>query len=107
MQVSEKWGYIDKNGKMVIKPEYDKAERFSEGLAAVAINGKWGYIDKLGKFVLEPRFNEAMAFNEGLAFVKIGGYDANAIIDVIGGFDTEGKWGYVDRVGRYIWQPTK
>jgi WG containing repeat len=106
VQVSKKWGYIDKNGNMVIKPEYDKAEGFSEGLAAVAVDGKWGYIDKAGKFVIEPRFNEAEAFTEGLAFVKVGGNDANAIVDAIGSFDAEGKWGYIDKGGEYIWQPT-
>lgn len=106
VQVSNKWGYSDKNGNMIIKPEYDKAEGFSEGLAAVAVNGKWGYIDKAGKFVIEPRFNEAQSFAEGLAFVKVGGYDANAIVDVIGSFDGEGKWGYIGKAGEYIWQPT-
>jgi len=103
--VSKKWGFIDKNGSMVIKPEFDKAESFSEGLAAVAVNGKWGYIDKAGKFAIEPRFNEAEAFTEGLAFVKVGGDDANAIRDV-SGFDAEGRWGYIDISGKYIWEPT-
>jgi hypothetical protein len=106
VKVSGKWGFVDKNGGMVIKPIFDKAEGFSEGLAAVAAGGVWGYIDKTGKYAIEPRFNEAMAFNEGLAFVKIGGYDADAIIDVVGGFDTQGKWGYIDKTGKYIWQPT-
>jgi hypothetical protein len=106
VQVSEKWGYVDKNGALVIKPEFDKAEGFSEGLAAVAVNGKCGYIDRFGRFVIEPRFNEALAFTDGLAFVKVGGYDANAVNDVVGGFDAEGKWGYIDKAGAYIWQPT-
>lgn len=50
---------------MVVKPEYDKAQPFSGGLAAVAVNGKWGYIDQSGTFVIEPRFNDAEAFTEG------------------------------------------
>lgn len=106
VQVSDKWGFINKDGSMIIKPLFDKAEHFSEGLAAVAINGKWGYIDKTGKFIIEPQFNEAMPFIEGIAFVKINGYDAKAIIDVVGSFDEEGKWGYIDKTGKYIWQPT-
>jgi hypothetical protein len=28
-------GYIDKTGKIIIKPQFTKAEEFSEGLAAV------------------------------------------------------------------------
>ena len=90
---------------MVINPEYGKAEPFSEGLAAVALNGKWGYIDKNGRFVIKPRFSEAQTFSEGLAFVKVGGSDANAVRDV-SGFDAEGKWGYIDKAGSYIWQRT-
>lgn len=106
VQVSEKWGYVDKNGALAIKPEFDDAQGFSEGLAAVAVNGKWGYIDRFGRFVIEPRFNEALAFTDGLAFVKVGGYDANAVNDVVGSFDAEGKWGYINKSGAYIWEPT-
>lgn len=28
----------------VVLPQYDEAREFSEGLAAVLIDGKWGYI---------------------------------------------------------------
>lgn len=106
VRVSEKWGFIDKTGKMLIKPRFDKAEGFSDGFAAVAVKGKWGFIDNTGKFVIEPRFNEAGSFRNGLAFVKISGYDAYEIVDVIGHFDREGKWGYIDKTGKYIWEPT-
>ena len=46
-------GFIDKNGNEIVKPEYDNAYDFSEGLAAVAKDFKWGFIDKTG--------NEAIA----------------------------------------------
>lgn len=70
------------------------------------MNGKWGYVDRTGWFVIEPRFNEAKPFIDGLAFVKIGGYDAKAVIHVIGLLDSSGKWGYIDKTGAYVWQPT-
>ena len=47
-----KWGFIDKQGKMVINPQFDYAGDFSEGLAKVLIedgtkyNRKWGYISR-------------------------------------------------------------
>ena len=45
----DKWGYIDKKGKIVIPIQYDDAWPFSDnGLARVKVNGKWGYIDKKG-----------------------------------------------------------
>lgn len=46
-----KWGYIDKTGKMVIKPQFNCARSFSEGLARVWIDGKMGYINKTGKYI--------------------------------------------------------
>lgn len=106
VRVSKKWGFADKNGNVVIKPEFDKVEEFSEGFAAVAVKGKWGFVDQTGKFVIEPQFNEVHSFSGGLAFVKIGSHDATAIIDFVGTLDTEGKWGYIDKTGKYIWEPT-
>ena len=41
-------GLIDRTGKVVIKPQYQFAEDFSEGLCAVVIGGKYGYINKTG-----------------------------------------------------------
>lgn len=99
-------GYIDKSGKLVIdNQQIWGACEFSEGLACVQ-SGKWGFIDNTGKFVIQPQFNEAHSFVDGIAFVKIGSYDATTMIDVVGAFDTEGKWGYIDKTGKYIWQPT-
>ena len=31
-----KWGFIDKNGKVVIEPQFGEVGQFSEGLASVA-----------------------------------------------------------------------
>ena len=44
-----KYGFVDKAGKEVIPPAYEDAFDFSEGFAAVKLNGKWGFIDKTGK----------------------------------------------------------
>ena len=40
---AEKWGYLDGKGKIVISPQFDKAESFAEGLAAVKAGDNWGY----------------------------------------------------------------
>jgi hypothetical protein len=56
---------------MIIEPQFEEAGIFSEGLAAIEINGKWGYIDKSGKLVIEPQFTDAWNFSEGLAPVKV------------------------------------
>ena len=48
------WGFIDKEGKAVIAPQFDFAESFSGGLARVKIGRNEGYIDATGKFVWNP-----------------------------------------------------
>ena len=43
-----KWGFIDETGQIVIEPVYEGVAPFSEGLAAVRLDGKFGYINKAG-----------------------------------------------------------
>lgn len=62
--------YIPGMEFVVIQPQFDAAESFSEGMAQVKIGNKWGYIDKTGKLVIPPQFDEAKAFSAGLALVK-------------------------------------
>ena len=52
--MAKKYGFIDKNGKVVIEPQFDNVSAFSEGLAKVEKDGKWGFIHKSGKVVIEP-----------------------------------------------------
>ncbi|MBN2571704.1 MAG: WG repeat-containing protein [Ignavibacteriales bacterium] len=49
---NKKYGYIDKTGKIVIKPQFEWPSNFSEGLAYVRKNGKYGFIDKSGKILI-------------------------------------------------------
>jgi putative cell wall-binding protein len=42
--IKGKWGYIDKNGKMVIPTIFDEVEAASKTLLPVKLNGKWGLI---------------------------------------------------------------
>lgn len=65
----EKWGYINELGQEMIKPIYEEASLFSEGLAAVFKNNKYGYINKSGKVVVDFKFKDAEAFHHGAAVV--------------------------------------
>jgi hypothetical protein len=68
VQQEGKWGYADKNGKIIIKPQFSRAGRFSEGLALVWAGGvpltdpvvksfvRMGYIDKTGHWLITSRF---------------------------------------------------
>ncbi len=86
-------GFVDVNGKMTVPAPYEEAEPFSEGLAAVCLEGRsetseterWGYIDRSGRLVIPAKYEKCDAFREGLAAVKSGG-----------------KWGYIDHTGREV-----
>src|SRR5688572_18741627 len=89
IQQGGKWGYIDRTGKIVIKPQFVWAEEFSEGLAAIENeDGKHGYIDESGAVVIEAKFDNWTDFSEGLAAVSI-----------------DFEWGYIDRTGKWAIQP--
>ena len=53
----QKWGYLDREGNIVIKPAFSAAHAFREDLAAVKDDkGMWGFIGKDGQYVIEPMF---------------------------------------------------
>lgn len=65
------WGFADKDGNMVIAPQYEDARSFSYGYAVVKKDGKWGLIDSTGKMCIEPKFEDARDMNsKGNLFVK-------------------------------------
>jgi hypothetical protein len=90
------WGFIDETGQLVIEADFDQANDFHEGRAAVLTfspNGagvKWGYIDTDGEMVIPPQFDRAGDFRRGFAAVWV-----------------EDKLGYIDRDGRFLWPPSK
>ena len=55
---NDKYGYVDKNGNVVVDYVYDDATEQNEyGFVAVKQNGLWGSLDKEGKIVIEPKYN--------------------------------------------------
>jgi Trypsin-like peptidase domain/WG containing repeat len=62
-------GYIDKAGKFVIPPLFDRGASFREGLAAVDAGGLWGYINPSGALVINPAFKIAAHFRHHKAYV--------------------------------------
>jgi len=98
-------GYVDTSGQVVIPVTFAGARLFSEGLAAVLVDGKWGYIDRDGKMVIPPRFAEVEAFRGGRAVVRTGtAYAKNSgLIDRNGTFVVEPRYEQIGRIGDGFW----
>lgn len=72
-----KFGYIDRSGRFVIAPAYERAERFDgDALAVVMQGGKWGMVDHAGKVVVPFEYERLAAF-KGRPFTRgrRGGHD--------------------------------
>lgn len=67
--ISGKYGFKNDKGLIIIKPRFDDAGNFIEGLAWVKRNEKFGFIDGFGKEVIEIRYDRVYSFYEGLANV--------------------------------------
>lgn len=86
---SDKYGYIDLEGNMVITPQFEEAYHFYEGLAQVATkNGRKFFINQKGEKVLEPLFDDFGHFSDGLAWVE-----------------KNGKYGFIDKTGKVVIEP--
>ena len=73
VKVNGKWGFADKNGKLVISAQYEDARSFANGMAAVKIDGQWGFIDLEGNVVIQPQFADAKDFTaSGTVYVNTG-----------------------------------
>src|SRR5690625_1903603 len=56
VELDGRWGFIDREGDLVIAPEFEEAKGFYEGRAAVKSNGLYGFIDSEGRIVIEPQY---------------------------------------------------
>lgn len=80
-----KAGFVNSDGEMIIKPQYDDADQFSEGLAMVRTESGCGYIDKKGEIVIPTTYTFADSFHNGLAVVK-----------------ENGKYGFINTKGEMV-----
>jgi hypothetical protein len=81
-------GYINKEGRLVIEPQFTHGSKFSEGLAGVEKDGRFGYIDRKGELLIPLKFGRAGLFAGGLAAVEY-----------------EGRQGYIDKTGKFVIKP--
>lgn len=93
-----KWGYMNREGKIAIQPQFEAAWDFTEGLARVQVGGLRGFIDPAGKMAIEPKYFIAWEFSEGLAAVMVptGWFDKSV---------NKGYWTYIDKTGKVAVEP--
>jgi len=97
VKIDEKWGYIDKQAKEVITPEYFFANEFSNGRAIVRnSNDKHGAIDKTGKLVIDYQFDLLTDFENGHA--KFGDHKTYGLIDRSGKIVVPQEYVYIGSV---------
>lgn len=91
-----KRGYFNVNsGKIVIEPKYRRAWNFSEGLAAVQLNGYIGFLDSKGKVVIG--FNYPYYGNPLSSFTFEHGHCIVA--------DSTVKCGVINKKGEWVIKP--
>jgi WG containing repeat len=96
---NNKWGFVDKNGKLVIPPLYDRVANFSDGLAAVQVNGELGFIDISNRFVILPQFSDNISYYYYDTINNCFFY--NGVVNVM----RNDKWGLINKKGNFIVQP--
>ena len=83
-------GYRDERGGLAVEFQFDGAEPFSDGLAAVCFRDgdgaeAWGFVSPEGEMIVPAEYDGARAFDEGVGMLL-----------------SEGLWAYVDQEGRLL-----
>lgn len=77
IKTKEKWGYMNRNGEIILKPSWADAGDFKQEVAVAAIieneKTKYGFIDKKGNWIIEPQYDKLGNFSEGLALIEKNG----------------------------------
>ncbi len=68
--LNDKYGFIDKVGKVVIPAQYDAISDFSCNRAVAQQGDSFGFLDSTGNWAIKPVFTEAAPFVHGKAFVQ-------------------------------------
>ncbi len=85
---ADRWGVMDTQGRVVLPPTYKFMGIYSNGLVVAATPTGDVYLDVNGSVVLPGPYQEATDFVDGFARVKVGG-----------------RWGIIDRDGRFVHAP--
>ncbi len=102
VKADSRWGVVDKEGNILVAPQYSailyKGEgllqavaggaEYEGGLIPATKGGKWGVLDRQGRVLIVPRFDSVDDFADGMARVEEGE-----------------KYGYIDKDGKLAIPP--
>lgn len=109
-----KFGIIDKENKMLVKPMYDSITKLFNGYSIIEKDGKFGYLNEDLELVKKTIYDEAKEFLDEATFVKASNLKwacitkdmaekEKAVYDEVYNFNNtiarvkkENKWGYVN-----------
>lgn len=112
-----KYGYIDHQGKIVIRPQFYWGVDFWQGLAEVYVCGRTVSVDKNGIFhprrialagELSPkRVGEKVGFEDGVGQFKIPAIfdEALPFSEGFAAVQVDNQWGFIDTTGQMVIRP--
>src|SRR5262249_45063327 len=107
IQVNKKFGYINREGTFVIRPQFDYAAGFVDGYAEVCIGTcafvgddrtGFGFIDATGNVLGSLKYGAVGGFHEDRAAMCMGSCISFEST-------TTGQWGFVDSKGTEVIPP--
>lgn len=84
-------GFIDASGKIAIKPDFNFAYPFKDGVSLVRTDTNYGFIDRKGNFIIPAEYVNANEFSEDRAAVKL--------------TEKQNLWGYINLTGELVIEP--
>lgn len=88
---SGKWGYIDKEGTVILEPQWDLAYDFYLGYGIVSKNSLWGLIDRNGNEIIPLIYQNIGNINVDLTSLFNPKFLLRAKLNDL--------WGYIDQTG--------
>lgn len=62
-QFDSLWGFVDLNGEIKIRPQFEKVGKFYAGRAIYKQDGRYGFIDINGEKITPPLYSEVKSFD--------------------------------------------
>lgn len=131
VSIKGKWGYMNNKLQIVIDPQFERAEDFHDGMAAVSKTFSvgeneskelWGFIDSTGRLSVPYKYERVTYFREGLAAVgknELFGYidntgkevislqyeEASVFFEGLAAVKINGKTGFINQSNDVVIQP--